>query len=100
MDYFNQIDRILNQIGIRTVEHVITGSSESLRQWTSLRKSDPNASEKVLSTSDDAEQPLLTKVEEESPTGERLSVNEDITATAAKAAGSEVASVPPAKGAD
>lgn len=100
LDYFNQLDTILNAIGIKTVEHVTVGSTESLKQWTSLRRPDHNASDKLQSTSEDAE-PLLSKVEEETSTEERLSVNEDIvTATAAGAEGSEVASVPPVKDAD
>lgn len=104
LDYFNQIDRILNAIGIRTVEHAEIGSTESLRQWTSIRRPDRNSSDKLQPTSENAE-PLLSKVEEEISTDERLSsVDEDIagpaTATAAEAEESEVASVPPVKDAN
>lgn len=40
LDYFNQIDMILNSIGIKTVEHAEVGSLESLKQWTSLQHPD------------------------------------------------------------
>lgn len=103
LDYFNQLDTILNAIGIKTVEHVSVGSAESLKQWTSLRRSEHNPSDKLQSASEDAEPPL-SKVEEEISTEERLSVNEDmaapLTATAAEAEGNEVVSVPPVKDAD